>query len=532
MPVVGGGDSRKKMREAMSPTVEPVGAEPEDSADGGDVDGQVSAEPEDSADGGDEQVGPSGPPMAARLGRRQGLSPLAGSRSQVAGVAGSPLFKRATSSVYGGPSTASPARPAASLANAGPRPPAAQRPNPPGGIESWTHSPPDWTMDPYQPLAPIGVRSPADPIIQDATSFGPLKKAYLIWMVGGSCDGCTVAVSGGTHPRVEHLLRGILPGLPRIELIHTVISMESGPEWVQNLFMAERGELDAPYVITWEGSIMDESISGTGHWMGLGEDPQTGRQITSLEWLDRLAPGAAAIIAIGTCATWGGIPAAKGNVTNSMGVMDYLGKDYRSAFGVPVVNVPGCSPVGDNYLETAAAVLLFLNGLAPLPEFDELGRPAWLFGETVHRHCPRAGYYEEGVFAESYGDKECLVELGCWGPVVQCNIAERGIVDGHGGCMNMGGVCIGCTMPGFPDKFSPFYEVAPGSLISSNTSRVAGGAIRRMRAISRADKNMSPRWEEGRPSGWARARSGVPGGTVKVIDKFYSAYQHSKESYK
>jgi hydrogenase small subunit len=303
-----------------------------------------------------------------------------------------------------------------------------------------------------------------------------------------------------------------------------------GPEWTHNLFMAERGELDAPYLICWEGSIMDESIAGDGYWMGLGEDPQTGRQITSLEWLDRLSPGAAAVVAVGTCASWGGIPAAKGNVTNSMGCMDYLGKDYRSAFGVPVVNVPGCSPIGDNVLETAAAVCLFLNGLAPLPEFDELGRPAWLFGETVHRHCPRAGYYEEGVFATEYGDKECLVELGCWGPVVQCNIAERGIVDGHGGCMQMGGICIGCTMPGFPDKFSPITEIAPGSLISSTTSRVVGGAIRRMRTVSKVDKNMTARWDAAgeTSSGFGRSTT-APKGATKMIHKFYSKYQHSHE---
>jgi hydrogenase small subunit len=400
-----------------------------------------------------------------------------------------------------------------------------------GEIVSWTHAPPAWTRSPDQPLAPIGVRSQALEEPADTVGLGPLKKIYLIWMVGASCDGCTVAVAGGTRPRVEHLLAGIVPGLPKVEIIHTVLSVESGPEWVHNLFMAERGELDAPYVITWEGSIMDESIAGDGYWMGLGEDPETGRQITSLEWLDRLAPGAAAVIAIGTCASWGGIPAAKGSPTNAMGVMDYLGKDYRSAFGVPVINVPGCSPVGDNYLETAAAVLLFLNGLAPLPEFDELGRPAWLFGETVHRHCPRAGYYEEGVFADHYGERECLVELGCWGPVVQCNITERGIVDGRGGCMNMGGICIGCTMPGFPDKFSPFYEIAPGSLISTNTSRVTGGFVRRLRAITRADKNMSPRWKVAPPSGWARASKG-PARTERVIERFYSRYQHSKESYR
>ncbi len=386
----------------------------------------------------------------------------------------------------------------------------------------------DWRENPLDPMAPIGIRSRAVEPNTDVLRMGPLEKIYLIWMVGASCDGCSVAVTGATHPRVEHVLAGIIPGLPRVELIHTVVSTEVGPEWTHNLFMAERGELDAPYVITWEGSIMDESIAGDGYWMGLGEDPATGRQITSLEWMDRLSPGAAAVIAIGTCATWGGIPSAKGNVTNAMGVMDYLGKDYRSAFGVPVVNVPGCSPIGDNYLETAAAVLLFLNGLAPLPEFDELGRPAWLFGETVHRHCPRAGYYEEGVFAKEYGDKECLVELGCWGPVVQCNIAERGIVDGHGGCMNMGGICIGCTMPGFPDKFSPITETPPGSFLSSNTSRLAGGFIRRVRYVSRQDKNMTARWDKETPSGWARSKTG-PRGVTKQIHKFYSKYQHSHE---
>ena len=96
--------------------------------------------------------------------------------------------------------------------------------------------------------------------------------------------------------------------------------------------------------------------------------------------------------------------------------------------------------------------------------------------------------------------------MGCWGPIVQCNIAERGIVDGHGGCMNMGGICIGCTMPGFPDKFSPIYERPPGALLSTNTNRVMGGFIRRMRQLSQTDKMRSARWHDSRdlPSGWGR----------------------------
>ncbi len=383
--------------------------------------------------------------------------------------------------------------------------------------------------DPHDPLAPIGRRSRLRPPKTDSVVTGPLEKAYLFWLVGASCDGCTIAVSGATHPKVEHLLNGIVPGLPRIELIHTVLSVESGAEWIENLRMAAAGELDAPYLIAWEGSVMDETLSGEGYFMGLGEDPETGRQITSLEWLDRMAPGAAAVVAVGTCATWGGIPAAHNNPTGAMGVMDHLGKDYRSTLGLPVVNVPGCSPIGDNILETVAATLLFLNGMAPLPEFDELGRPAWLFTETVHRHCPRAGYYEEGLFAEHYGDKECLVELGCWGPVVQCNIAERGMIDGHGGCMSMGGICIGCTMPGFPDKFAPFYAPPPGSLVSATMSRTVGSFIRRLRTLSMRDKQMSARWESERdlPSGWARYNT-TPVGAEKVAQRFYAKYQHSR----
>lgn len=330
------------------------------------------------------------------------------------------------------------------------------------------------------------LRSASTSYWDDPLAVGPLRKVYLIWLAGASCEGCTVAAIGGTHPRVEQLLSGSIPGLPRVELIHPLLSVESGSAWIENLFMAERGELDAPYIITWEGSVMDESTAGSGYWYGLGEDPRTGRQITSREWLDRLAPKAAAVIAIGTCASWGGIPAASGNVTGATGLGEHLGAVYRSAAGVPVVKIPGCAPLGDNYTETAAALLLHLNGLAPLPELDDSGRPAWLFSETVHSTCPRAGYYDEGVFATEAGAETCLVELGCWGPIVQCNIAERGVIDGNGGCMAVGGICIGCTMPGFPDRFAPFYErpdLRAEARLEEVIQPVAGGFLGRMRMV-------------------------------------------------
>ncbi len=367
---------------------------------------------------------------------------------------------------------------------------------------------------------------------------GPLTELHVFWLAGMSCDGCSIAVTGATAPSVEELLGGTIPGLPRVVLHHPVLSIDAGHGFVKPFRQAVEGTLGAPYVVVLEGSVPDDqSFPEEGFFSGLGvgadwpesmEAPRAPDQpLRMTDWLRAMAPGAAASIAIGTCATWGGVPAAAGNITGSMSLMDFLGKDYSSALGVPIVNVPGCSPVGDNFTETVAAILMFLQGLGSLPEFDELGRPAWLFGETVHRHCTRAGYYEEGVFAEEFGDKECLVDLGCWGPVVQCNITERGAINHMGGCMVAGGACIGCTMPGFPDKFAPFYEAPPGSALSGGVSRTYGSAIRRLRRMTMRSGNREFIWDKAGevPSGWA-AEHGGPSTTAQVAGFFYKKLQY------
>ncbi len=379
-------------------------------------------------------------------------------------------------------------------------------------------------------LAPVAVAGPG-------SRLGPLEKVHAFWFAGMSCDGCSVSVTGATSPSVESLLLGAHPGLPRVILHHPVLNVEAGPHYMRAHELALKGELDAPYVIILEGSITDETIAMEtgGYWVGQGEQPWgpdgQERTVTTDEWIARLAPGAAASLAIGTCATWGGIPAAHGNPTGAMSLMDFLGKDYRSAFGVPVVNIPGCAPVGDNFTETVAAVLYFLQGFGPLPEFDELGRPAWLFGETVHRHCVRGAYYEEGSFAEDFGDPECLVEIGCWGPVVNCNITSRGAINHVGGCMNAGGACIGCTMPGFPDKFTPFYKEPPGSTVSSSASRVLGAFMRPLRRFTNGHLNREVRWDlhDDVPSGFAR-RKAKPGPVDHIGHKFYDALRRSTDT--
>lgn len=367
--------------------------------------------------------------------------------------------------------------------------------------------------------------------------LGPLEKIHVFWFAGMSCDGCSVSVTGAQAPSVESLMLGAHPGLPRVILHHPVINMESGPTYMRPHELAVQGKLDAPYAIVLEGSISDETVAleTGGYWSGQGEEPwgPNGqlRTVSTDEWIARLAPGAAASIAIGTCATWGGIPSADGNPTGAMSMMDFLGQDYRSAFGVPVVNIPGCAPVGDNFTETVAAVLYFLQGFGPLPEFDELGRPAWLFGETVHRHCTRGAYYEEGTYAEQFGDKECLVEIGCWGPVVNCNITSRGAINHAGGCMNAGGACIGCTMPGFPDKFTPFYKTPPGSMVSTTAAKMMGSMVRPLRRYSNAHLNREVRWDlqDDTPTGWAR-EAREPNAVQDIGHRFYDMLRRSSDT--
>jgi hydrogenase small subunit len=188
-----------------------------------------------------------------------------------------------------------------------------------------------------------------------------------------------------------------------------------------------------------------------------------------------------------------------GNPTGCMGLPDYLGWGWRSRAGIPVVCVPGCPVQPDNFMETLLYLLYQAAGLAPMIPLDEQLRPTWLFGETVHEGCDRAGYYEQADFAEAYGSRKCIVKLGCWGPVVQCNVARRGWMGGIGGCPNVGGICIGCTMPGFPDKFMPFMDEPPGAKLSSTAVVMYGRTVRALRQFTQASLNKEPPWRHPGP---------------------------------
>ena len=297
----------------------------------------------------------------------------------------------------------------------------------------------------------------------------------VLWIPAGlSCDGDSVALTAAMQPSIEEIALGALPGLPGVKFHWPLIEYSlGGAEFLEAFFKAERGELD-PFVLVIEGSIANEEIKKEGYLTGFGNAPGTDQPITFSGWIDRLAPKAWAILAAGTCATYGGIHAMAGNPTGAMGILDYLGWDWKSSAGVPIVCVPGCPTQPDNLSETILYLLWQAAGRAPMIPLDEAGRPTWLFGNTVHEGCDRAGYYEQGEFATEYDSPTCLVKLGCWGPVVKCNVPKRGWMGGVGGCPNVGGICIGCTMPGFPDKFMPFMDEPPGGKISSTVSSAYG----------------------------------------------------------
>jgi len=275
-----------------------------------------------------------------------------------------------------------------------------------------------------------------------------VKEVHILWITAGlGCDGDSVSITAATQPSVEDVLLGAIPGLPKVHLHNPVLAYECGDDFMKFFYQAEEGKLE-PFVLVVEGSIPNEKIKKEGYWAAL--------------------------------------------------LADYLGWEWRSKAGLPIVNVPGCPVQPDNFMETVLYLLYQVAGLAPMIPLDEQLRPTWLFGQTVHDGCDRAGYYEQGDFAEVYGSRKCIVKLGCWGPVVNCNVPKRGWMAGLGGCPNVGGICIGCTMPGFPDKFMPFMDEPPGARVSSAAIGVYGRTIRALRAVTQKTVNKEPKWRHPR----------------------------------
>ena len=326
-----------------------------------------------------------------------------------------------------------------------------------------------------------------------------MAEVHILWITAGlGCDGDSVSITAATQPSIEDVLLGAIPGLPKVHLHNPVLAYEDGDDFMKYWYQAEEGKLD-PFVLVVEGSIPNEKIKSEGYWAALGTDPDTGQPITTNEWIDRLAPKALAVMACGTCATYGGIHAMEGNPTGAWAwpIISAGTGDRRPACRSSMFPAARCSPT------TSWRPLLYLlyqvAGLAPMIPLDDQLRPTWLFGKTVHEGCDRAGYYEQGDFADELRLAQVHREAGLLGPGGELQRAQARL-DGAASAAARTSAASASAAP-CPDS--------PTSSCRSWTSRrarrfrpppigVYGKAIRALRSITNDTVNKEPKWRHPR----------------------------------
>jgi Ni,Fe-hydrogenase I small subunit len=184
-----------------------------------------------------------------------------------------------------------------------------------------------------------------------------ISEIDILWITAGlGCDGDTIATTAATQPSLEDVVLGSMPWIPKVHFHNPFLAIENGDEFLARFHLAAEGKL-SPFILVVEGSIPNENNKEEGYWASMGTDSKTGQPITTCQWIDWLAPRAWAVVAAGTCATYGGIHAMEGNPTGCMGLADYLGWQWKSTADIPIVCVPGCPVQPDNFMETLLYLL-------------------------------------------------------------------------------------------------------------------------------------------------------------------------------
>lgn len=273
----------------------------------------------------------------------------------------------------------------------------------------------------------------------------------VLWLQSGGCGGCSMSLLNADTPDFFRHLRSA-----GIELLwHPSLSMACGDELVDLLGRIERGE-QALDVLCVEGSVL-RGPHGSGRFHVLA-----GTGVPMMTWLQRLAPRARHVLAVGSCAAWGGITAGGSNPTDACGLQfeddrpgGLLGPGFQAQGGLPVVNIAGCPTHPQWVLGTLMA--LAADALGP-DDLDALHRPRFYADQLVHHGCNRNEYYEFKASAEKPSDLGCMMEhMGCKGTQVHadCNIRPW---NGEGSCTKGGYACIACTEPGFQSPGHPFHQ--------------------------------------------------------------------------
>jgi len=271
----------------------------------------------------------------------------------------------------------------------------------------------------------------------------------VIWLQCATCTGCSVSVLNTVSPTIKNVLVDeVIPGKHLNLRFQATVMAGAGDlviEEMEQTWKKKKGN----FILVVEGAI---PTAGTGGEYGsIGEHNE--KPVSMAERVEALGKDALAVIALGTCAAFGGIAAGAPNPSGCIGVKELF---KRRGVSTPLINVPGCAPHPDWFIGTVAKVLLL--GLPGAGEMDEYNRPKEFYGQLIHENCPRRAYFEEGKFAKAFGEPGCLNELGCKGPVTSADCPIRLWNHGINWCIGSGSPCIGCVESGFPDLMAPFYK--------------------------------------------------------------------------
>ncbi len=281
----------------------------------------------------------------------------------------------------------------------------------------------------------LGLGTAGIPRIADALVKAASQRPSVVWLNFASDTGCTEALIKASYPNAAQLILDI------ISLDYNETIMAAAGTQVEEILEAalKRGD----YILVIEGGIPTKK--------GFG-------MIARREMLDigkEFAAKAKAVIAVGSCATWGGVPAGDPNPAGIKGV--------REALGVEAINLDLC-PVNEGIL--VATIVDFLV-TQRIPDMDSHGRPKIFYGQTIHDQCERRAHFDAGRFVERFGSKEeelgyCLYKMGCKGPDTYANCSRMRYNDRVSWCIGAGAPCIGCGEPEWVDKFAGFYDRLPG----------------------------------------------------------------------
>ncbi len=272
-------------------------------------------------------------------------------------------------------------------------------------------------------------------IPQLAEAFIGKKKPPVVWLELMTCTGDYLSIANTLNPNMRELLFDTI----ELHFSNTTMAAE-GNKAIETLIETverEKGE----FILIAEGTV---PVRAGGRYSAIGHH-KDGKLFTALEAIRFVAPKAKYIMAVGTCASFGGPFAAYPNPSGSMPIYKVVDQQ--------IVNVPGCPVHPDWAIGTLTHLLLY-----GIPDMDAFNRPTVFYGRRIHDWCPRRQHFNNGVFAEHPGDEKCTYKIGCKGPVTFVDCPTRQWIGEHYSWpVEANTPCIGCVSPDFPDGMSPFY---------------------------------------------------------------------------